>query len=408
MKYPRFLLDSVAVALQDTPVLLLNGARQSGKSTLMLELIGQRKDIPYTTLDDLTALASAKADPMGFLTRFQSPTVIDEIQRCPELFLPIKLLVDQDRRPGRFLLTGSANVLLLPQLADSLSGRMEIFTLFPLSLGELAQKKGGLIDALLSKDPQIPRATSLYSVQEIMEQALRGGYPEVQLREAPDRRASWFQSYITTLLQRDVRDLAHIEDLTRLPFLMSLLAARSGSLLNLAELARTSGIPGASLNRYFTLLETLFLVHRIPAWSNNRSKKLVKSPKIYLNDTGVLCHLLKIDKPALETDGHIWGKVLETFVACELLKQASWHPLFPKLYHYRTATGQEVDFILEAPQGHIIGIEVKASSHVSAEDFKHLKSLAAEEGKKFRVGIVLYFGRETLPFGNHLYAVPFF
>ena len=406
MKYQRFLLDSFKAALEDTPVLLLNGARQCGKNTIMHELIAERPHIPYITLDDLSTLASVQSDPLGFLSRFQDSVVIDEIQRAPELFLQIKQLVDKNRKPGRFLLTGSANVLLLPKLADSLSGRMEIFTLFPLSVGEIKGQRQGLVNILLQGTAALITHKAGYSTSDLMEMALRGGYPEMQSRPSIERRASWFQSYITTLLQKDVRDLANIEELTRLPSLLSLLAARSAGLLNLAELSRSIGIPLSSLNRYFTLLETLFLIYKVPAWSNNRSKRLIKTSKIYLNDTGLLCHLLRVNKEALEADPHLWGRVLETFVAGELMKQISWSAPFPKLYHYRNASGQEVDFVLEIPNGQIVGIKVKASSNISSSDFKGLKFLAAEEPKKFSLGIVLYAGTEVLPFGDNCYAVP--
>lgn len=406
MLYPRFIKKSMTSALMDTPVIMIIGARQTGKSTLMKELISQYESGEYITLDDVTNLTSARNDPYYFLSRLKTPAVIDEIQHAPELFLSIKMLVDENRKPGHFLLTGSANVLLLPEIADSLAGRMEVFTLFPLSVGEIIGQKTGLISTLYQSNSFDHLPKPQFSVEELIQKVFNGGYPEIQKRHNRDRQLAWFQSYINTLIQRDIRELANIEDLTRIPRLLSLLVTRSSSLLNFAELSRSTGLPASTLSRYFTLLQTLFLVHTLPAWSTNRGKRLIKSPKLFINDTGILCYLLGIEKEAIINNPHLWGDILETFVITELLKQSSWHLPQPRLYHYRTISGLEVDLVLEMPDGKLVGIEVKASQKVTLNDFKGLKSLHDDVGEILKYGIVLYTGERIVSFGERFYAIP--
>lgn len=407
--YPRHALARLTEALADTPVVLLNGARQTGKSTLVQTLAadGHRR---YLTLDDRVVLAAAKSDPAGFIAGLSGPVAIDEIQRAPELFLDIKATVDRDRTPGRFLLTGSANVLLLPALADSLAGRMEVVHLWPLSGCEMVGQAqfnradllfNGPLDALNNTLPLPPcdRTTLATSL-------LQGGYPEAVARTSPKRRAAWFESYLDTILQRDVRDLAQVEQLTELPHLLKLLATRSASLLNQAELSRASGLSQTTLKRYLSLLETLFLVHRVPAWAHNPGKRLVKSPKVFLPDTGLLTWLLDMGADSLNALPGLPGHVVETYVAAELLKHLGFCEQRLNLYHYRTQADTEVDFVLENRSGHLTGIKVKASASIDASAFKGLRHLQETEGDTFLRGVVLYAGREVVPFGDKLWAVP--
>lgn len=398
MKYPRFIQKKIEEALQDTPVVFINGPRQSGKSTLV-HLLAQDRD--YITLDDLLELEAARSRPQSFFDSKGSRIIIDEIQRAPELFLVIKKLVDEDRRPGRFLLTGSSNILLLPNISDSLAGRMEILTLYPLSALELQNKPVDLIASLFDLE-RFPTVNQ----EKRLNRMIRGGYPEVQERENPKRQTAWFQSYLTTILERDVRDLSQIEGLTRLPHLLKLLATRSGNLLNFDEISRSSNISSTTLKRYFTLLRTVFLIHLLPAWSNNRGKRLVKSPKLYLNDTGVLSYLLGLNLQGMQNNQKSWGKLVETYVINELLKQATWSEQIVHLYYYRTLSGYEVDVILESQDGRIVAIEVKASDHVTMADFKGLKHLQQEMSESFHQGYVFYLGDKTLHFGDKLIAVP--
>ena len=399
----RNIEDTIRLAMSDTPVVLLNGARQTGKTTLAL-MVAEKTGAHYFTLDDATTLALAAGDPAGFISNLAGPVVLDEIQKAPDLFPAIKLAVDRNREPGRFLLTGSANVLTLPRLSESLAGRMEIIPLFPFSSGELAGIREGFLQHLF--DGAIAEAKPVSAKDDLPARLVRGGYPEAVQRKDDDRRAAWFASYISTLLQRDVRDLARLEALHALPNLLKLLAARTAGLLNLADVGRDAGLPHTTLTRYLTLLETVFLVHRLPAWSPNLGKRLVKAPKLHLVDVGLACHLVGADSRRLSEDRALLGRMLETFVVGELRKQVSWTSPRTALYHFRTTTGSEVDVVLERADGSVAAIEVKASATVGASDFTALQTLRDQLGKRFQTGIVLYLGNQVIPFGDKLWLVP--
>jgi len=390
-------------ALADRPVVLLHGARQTGKTTLV-RAVAEATGARYITLDDLTTLAAARSDPAGFLAGFAQPLVLDEVQRAPELLVAIKAAVDRKRTPGRFLLTGSANVLLVPQVAESLAGRMEIVTLWPFSQGEIEAVVEGFIDAAFAEAP--PSFGRPPSSPKLPERVLRGGYPEAAPLASAERRSAWFDAYVTTILQRDVRDLARIEGLTELPRLLALLAARPMAQLNYADLSRGTGLPQSTLKRYFALLETVFLARLLPPWHTNIGKRLVKTPKVLLADTGLAAHLMGVDDARLAQDRSLLGGLLENFVAMELVKQAQWSADPPSLYHFRTHEGDEVDLVLERRGGAVVGIEVKSAATISAADFKGLRTLAAAAGRRFRRGIVLYTGAEVVPFGAGLFAMP--
>ena len=400
---PRHIKKSIETAMTDTPVILLNGARQTGKTTLS-QAIAARSGAQYYTLDDYATLAFAAGDPAGFIRNLSGPVVIDEIQKAPELFPAIKLAVDKDRQPGRFLLTGSANVMTLPRLSESLAGRMEIMPLYPFSAGELAGITEGFLPRLFAGE--FAQLKQLPTCGEIAEKLTRGGYPEATQRESDERRGAWFAAYISTILQRDVRDLARVDALHTLPNLLKLLAARSSGLLNLADIGRDAGLPHTTLTRYLALLETVFLVHRLPAWSRNLGQRLVKAPKVHLLDSGLACHLLGVDAWRLADDRPLLGRLLESFVVSELRKQISWSDPRIGLYHFRTATGLEVDLVLERPDGSIAAIEVKAGASVGASDFAPLKALRDQLGPQFRTGVVLYSGEQIVPFGDKLWLLP--
>ena len=389
--------------MTDTPVVLLNGARQTGKTTLA-QALAAGSGAQYFTFDDLATLALAAGDPSGFIRNLTGPVVLDEIQKAPNLFPAIKLAVDKDRQPGRFLLTGSANVLTLPRLSESLAGRMEVIPLYPFSAGELAGAAEGFLARLFAGTIATSKRASAGG--DIAARLTRGGYPEATQREAEDRRGAWFASYISTILQRDVRDLARVDALHTLPNLLKLLAARASGLLNLADVGRDAGLPHTTLTRYLALLETVFLVHRLPAWSHNLGQRLVKAPKLHLVDSGLACHLLGADARRLSEDRPLMGRLLESYVVGELRKQASWADSRTALYFFRTATGLEVDVVLERPDGSVAGIEVKASASVGASDFAALKTLRNQLGQLFRAGVVLYLGDQVVPFGDKLWLVP--
>ncbi|HGG60723.1 MAG TPA: ATP-binding protein [Gammaproteobacteria bacterium] len=401
----RHITPLVEEALLDTPVVLINGARQTGKSTLV-QALAQQQGRRYLTLDDQATLAAASHDPAGFIAGIDGEIALDEVQRAPGLFLAIKAEVDRNRKPGRFLLTGSANVLMLPEIADSLAGRMEVLTLWPLSTAERAGKPACNIAERLFDGDLTTLKLAHQERRDFIEQLVTGGFPEMIERRSPRRRESWFDNYIQAILYRDVRDLARIEQLTEIPNLLELLANRSGSLLNLAELARATGLSQTTLKRYFTLLETLFLVYRLSAWARNPGKRLVKSPKIFLPDSGLLTHLLGLSEEGLAQGLGLPGNLVETWVLGELLKHLAFSSTHLRPWHYRTQGNIEVDIVLENRAGKLIGIEVKSSHNVAPRDFKGLKHLQDTEPERFQRGIVLYTGPEVLAFGKGLWAVP--
>ncbi len=402
--YRRLIEKKLLAALADTRVVLLNGARQTGKSTLV-QLVAEQRGGRYLTLDDPAIAGLARSDPSALVREAGHFMVIDEVQHAPELFPAIKRVVDADGRPGQFLLTGSANVFLLPRLAESLAGRMEILPLHPLSQGELADNEANLVDALFGAAPWQTGAQTLDRV-DVCERVIAGGFPEAVARTPGERRDAWFRSYVASLLQRDVRDMANIDGMTDMPRLLSLLAARSSALMNMSEVSRAAGIAHSTLRRYLALLEATFIFQPLPAWSNNIGKRFVKSPKIHLLDSGLAAHLRgDVDAAALAQSPNL-GPLLESFVVQEVRKLLGWSRHAATPYHFRTAIGQEVDLVLEAPGQRIAGIEVKASSNVSQGDFSGLRALAETAGDKFVGGVVLYLGEQRLPFADKLWALP--
>jgi len=386
-------------ALGDTPVVFLGGGRQTGKSTLARSMVGSGRQV---TLDSAITLAAARSDPEGFLAGFSGLTLIDEVQRAPQLFLALKLVVDRGRRPGMFLLTGSANPLLLPQVADSLAGRMEICTLFGFSQGELVGRRDCFIDRAFQSLPLISEESC-----DLPEILVRGGFPEVCLqRSRISRRAAWFDAYLTSFIQRDLRDLAQISGQQDFLNLLKLLATRAAQPLNVADLSRQTGIQATTLRRYLSLLEATYLVGCLPAWSSNLGRRITKAPKVLIHDSGLLCHLLGLSAARLKSEPNFLGSVLENFVANELLRQLGWSETGARLFHFRAHSGEEVDLVLETPDGQVLGLEVKASSSLGASDWKGLRFLRDALGPKFQRGIVLYSGLETVPLGDRLEAAP--
>jgi predicted AAA+ superfamily ATPase len=364
------------------------------------------KEFGYTYLnfDDITVLSAAKSDPGGFLKRYSKPLFLDEVQIAPELFVAIKQEVDENPVAGQFALTGSAHPLLIPHLSDSLAGRMEILELYPLSQGELLSSKEEFIDTCFQGPLRSQKIDSI-SREELYNNILKGGYPSVQTKDVEDREA-WFNSYITTILQRDIQDLAHIVAIVDFPRLLQLLALRASSLLNVAELSRSSRLPVTSVHRYLSLLETVFLIELQLSWSSNLNKRLTRSPKVFLVDTGILTYLLDIYSEKVVVNSPLVGPIVENFVRNELTKQATWNKEHVKIYHYRTQGGREVDFVLENRSGGLVGIEVKASATIAPQDFTGLLDLKESVGKHFIQGIILYTGQQIVPFGTDCVAVP--
>ena len=398
----RHLAPLLRDSLADTPVTLLIGARQAGKSTLAHALVAEGLVASYLTLDDGATLAAASDDPDGFVAGLEGSVAIDEVQRAAALLPAIKASVDRDRRPGRFLLTGSANVLLLPRVSESLAGRMETHVLWPFSQGEIEGRDEGFIEGLFGRSS--PSSGSADAVA-LGERVARGGFPDAVARSGR-RRDAWLASYVDAVVQREVRDLANLDRLTSLPRLVALLAARTAGLLNSAEISRAAGIPQTTLQRYLTLLEHVFLVVRIPAWHANLGKRIVRSPKLHLVDSGLACQALGLSAQRLDRDPMLLGPLLESFVGMELVKQASWSERAPRVHHFRTSSGREVDFVLEDRAGSVAGIEVKAGGTVGPTDFAGLRLLESSLGERFKRGVVLYRGTTIVPFGKRLAAWP--
>lgn len=400
--YRRYISTRVAESLEDSPVILIHGARQTGKTTLAQSLPGKRQ---YLSLDDFAVLDAAKSNPSGFITGLKGSVTLDEIQRAPELFVAIKSAVDQKRTPGRFLLTGSANVLALPKLSESLAGRIEIVPLWPLSQCEIAGNDNTFIDAAFAGNGAWSSDKSMDEGQ-LWQRVLSGGFPEALQRAKAHRRDQWFSSYVDTILQRDVRDLTNVQNLSDLPRLLRLLASRVGGLLNFSDIARSMSLPQTTLRRHFALFEATFLLRMLPPWSTNLGKRLVKSPKIYFVDTGLAASLLAIDQEGLQHKPMMKGMLLENFVVMELTKQASWSMNRPHLFHFRTPLGTEVDIVAERRSGELIGIEVKATASVGDSDWKGLRALRDMASDRFQSGIILYTGQHVVPFDDRLIAIP--
>jgi predicted AAA+ superfamily ATPase len=397
--------------MDDTPVVVIVGPRQSGKSTLAA-LVAEERHARQVTLDDAGPRAAANADPTGFVEALEPPVVIDEFQKAAELLPAIKSRVDRARSrgrraPGMFLLTGSANVWATLQVSESLAGRAERLQLWPLSQGEILGCRETFIDALLAgRVAQIAGAlTGRHAVSRAL---LAGGYPEMLARGDPQRRARWLENYVQMILERDVRDLvAKAQQLDELPRLLAAAAARVAGLLDITGLASDTKLQRDTAGRYLTLLELLFLLRRAPAWSTNLGQRLIKAPKLWLPDSGLASQLAGYDERRFEIDETpLAGALFENFVASELTKQATWCDADVRLYHLRTAGGREVDLVIEARDGTIAGVESKLTMSVRARDFNGLRHLRDRLGKRFRAGVVVHTGPDTLPFGDRLWAVP--
>jgi uncharacterized protein len=400
----RALDGTLRTALTDTPVVMLVGARQTGKSTLAKSLV-ENRGASYSSFDEPRFLSAARGDPVQFVEDLDDTAVLDEVQRVPEIFLPIKASVDRDRRPGRFLLTGSANPLFVPEVAEALAGRMEILTLWPFSQAELEGTDGALGTNLLFST-QGPKGVFPVEREDLADRIVRGGFPEAVEREDKRRRDQWFSSYLISLLERDVRAMVDISRLEEMPTMLTAVALRSRGHLNKSALSQELGIPISSIDRYLVLLERIYLVRRLPGWHNRLGPRLVKSPKLLLCDSGLLCNLLRWDKERLLSDPTSFGLALEGFVGIELAKAADLDPSDPRLMHYRTSKGVEIDFILEAADGRVAAVEVKASSTVQAADFRRFDRLRETLDSRFVRGVVFYTGDRVLPFGDRLQAWP--
>lgn len=400
---PRKVASRIRAALADTPVVVVNGARQVGKSTLVGSL-PYRGDVELVSLDHAPTREAARFDPRAFIQRPLDTLVIDEAQLEPSLFRAIKAEVDRDRRPGRFLLTGSSRLLAAPDMADSLVGRVETVELWPFSQDELRGSSGRFLDSVFDEPRRLLRAGAIER-DELINLVCAGGFPEA-VRRTPARRRAWFDAYVTTSIQTVVRELADLERLAELPRLLKLCAARTGTELNVSDVASDFGIPARTVGGYLAHLATAFFIQLVPAWSTNLSAKVIRRPKLLLVDSGLAAHLIGARPTTLTRNHAVFGPLLETFVGMELRKQSTWAESMPQLYHFRDRSGIEVDFVLEHPDGRIVGIEVKATSTTRREDFRGLTFLADRLGERFAFGVVLNMAPEATPFGAKLAALP--
>jgi len=401
--YPRYLATRLREALADTPAVLIHGPRQCGKTTLA-RAVGERRGYRYFSFDDEALRRSAEQDPVGFVAGLPERGILDEVQRVPELFTTLKDAIDRRRTPGRFILTGSANVLLVPRLADSLAGRMGILRLHPLAQCERAGRSPRFLDDLFGGGFRTRTAERLGP--ELPARIVDGGYPAALALRSAARRSAWYRDYVETQVQRDVRDLSRIRSLDALPRLLTLAASHTARLINVTDLAGPFQLTRQTIHDYVTVLERVFLLERLPPWHSNRMSRLVKTPKLHVGDTGVACALLGLDAKALQTDREALGPLLETFVLQELKRQASWRPLPIAFYHFRDRDGLEVDIVMEQGAGTVAGVEVKAAATVSAVDFRGLRKLKEAAGKRFAGGVVLYDGEASASFGDAMHAVP--
>jgi len=401
--YPRYLHPRVIEALADSPVVLIHGPRQCGKTTLARQ-VGDAEGFKYLSFDDDVQRAAAQADPVGYVADLPERVILDEVQRVPELFTSLKAAIDAQRKPGRFILTGSANVLLVPKLADSLAGRMEILRLHPLSQAELSGGTPDFLSALFGSAFKAGSSGRRLG-RMLAERVAAGGYPPALARATARRQAAWYRDYANTLIQRDVLDLARISALDALPRLLALAAGQTACLVNVSELAAPFQVSRQTIREYLTLLAKIFLLEELPTWHSNRINRLIKTPKLHVGDTGLACSLLGLDAETLWNDRALFGRMLETFVFQELRRQGSWNEEAVSFSHFRDKDKVEVEVVVESA-GRLAGVEVKAAATVTGNDFKGLRKLQDAAQESFAAGVVLYDGAAVVSFGNKLYAAP--
>jgi uncharacterized protein len=402
--FPRGDKDLVVEALADTRGVFIQGARQVGKSTLARQVAENEHQAQVVTLDDKGVRDAAIADPEGFLAGLRRPVLIDEVQRgSADLLLAIKAAVDEDLSPGQFLLTGSANVLRNKKVSDALTGRIEMIQLWPLAQAEIEGSSRNFVDGLFAAaPPQVDRAP--VGRAALAERIVAGGYPEARLR-AGNRQARWFQSYLQTTFEKDLETISDAQKLHEMPRLLRLVASQAANLFVPANLSQRLDLDHRTVAGYVGMLETIFLVKRIPAWRPGLGQREIQTPKIYVVDSGLLLYLLGADEDRLMNDDQVTGKALENFVGMEIVKHAEWSAIAPRVYHYRRGS-DEVDLVLENRAGEIAAVEVKTNVSLSRRDWRALEKLRDKRGDSFKCGVVIHTGKQTVPLGDRLFAVP--
>ena len=402
--FARYIRDKIYTALQDTPVVYVMGPRQSGKTTIVKSIISD--DWEYISFDDSSQLNIAKLDPIGFIRNIPSTVsiVLDEVQRLPEIFVSIKQAVDENRKLGRFILTGSANALLLPTLSDSLAGRMEMIQLSTLSESEILGKKPSFLNKILANE--VPSTKEIRVRDYLIKRIVTGCFPEPVLRTSEPRVQAWYDNYLLSLIQKDIRDLGYIENHKDMSKLLRALCLYTAKLINYSELGGRLDLHRTTAKKYTALLEQLFLIENLPAWHLNSYKRLIKTPKVHISDTGIVCATLGFNFEKLKSQPEALGALVETFVVNEVKKQAKYTDEKLYFYHFRDKSGYEVDLLIENSFDEIIGVEVKASASINQKDLKGLTKLKEVACNKFKLGILLYDGDHTTSFGDNLFAVP--
>jgi predicted AAA+ superfamily ATPase len=401
--YARHASSRIREALEFSPAVFVMGARQVGKSTLAQQLAAAANIPNAVTLDNEITRNAAVADPMGFLADFGGAVLIDEVQRAPDLLLAIKRDIDRARRPGHFLLTGSANIVTAPKVLDALTGRLALVTLWPLAQSEIEGVERNLVDALMEEGaPWVSRAA--IGRAAFVPRVIAGGFP-VAHRATARQRHLFFADYVTSTLHRDLREIADVRKLQALPRLLKVLAARVGGIHVVQSIASALALNHETILTYTSLLETLFLVRMIPAWRPGIGNREIHAPKVYFVDSGLLASLLGADERRVATDDQFTGRLFENFVAMEIAKHVDWAERIVTQYHYR-AGDDEVDIVLEANSGDIVAIEAKASASLGRRDWRALAKLRDACGDRFRAGVIVYTGEQTIPLGDRLRAMP--
>lgn len=398
------LLAELAAGLR---IVIVNGPRQCGKTTLLQEYHHIHGGT-FSTLDDDGVLATARTDPQTFVRYGERPHLIDEVQRGgDQIVLAIKQVVDTDQARGQFILSGSTRFLLVPTLSESLAGRAGFVDLWPLATAERTGGSASFADRVFNESDGLLGATTPWRRHDYLELMVGGGYPEPIAIESGRARRAWYSGYLATVTSRDIADFAQVHRGRALLQLLRLVAARSGGLAVVSDLARGAGLDREAARNYLRHLEMVFLIHEVPAWSTNLTNKVAKTSKLYLTDSGLAAHLLDVSVDALRRPGHPGlGGLVETFVFTELLKLQTFGDVPFTIRHLRERDGREIDFVLEAADGRVVAIEVKASASANDTDARHLRWLRDRAGDRFVAGLVLYLGDGTYSFGDRITAAP--
>ena len=402
---PRSIRPLIVEGIDDSRIVFVGGARQVGKTTLVSDIAAQERPMATFTLDDRATREAALADPTGFVADLPGPSFIDEIHRAPDLLLALKRAVDADTTPGRFVITGSANVLASRRIHDALPGRIDRVDMWPLAQSEIRGGTLNVVDELFAG--HAPKVTGAPAGRAAFADIVaEGGYPEARVRPPGRRRDRWFANYVAGTLSRDLAEIADVRRIDDAERLLRLLAAQSANLLSYRKVGARLDMHHDTVKAYVALLEQMFLVKRLPAWRPGIGAREAATPKLYVCDSGLLAHLLGADAQRIAEDDQVTGKLCETFVVGELLRHATWSQQQPRLYHYQRDR-EDVDVVLENNRGDIVGVEVTAAATLRASDWKWLKKLADVRGDSFRAGIVVYAGEQTIPLGSRLWAVPY-